>query len=206
MITWIILGKSKLTTKRACGKKPRLLPSGQYLVRVCEENEEYFSGYVKYTREDLRELDLTQASKHIETIETHNLNEAFASKHLSDGRSLFRRKHGVRKTIGSGKTESVILIVPYKVCKIDEVEVINCSAGDTCNLKVLDSIAGDYTGISSYLLNQFGFDVNLSDLYYTDTSNYDATLNIGMQVNVEITNNTEASIEYGVNFVLHEVK
>jgi len=130
---------------------------------------------------------------------------AFASKAVEGG-NLFRRKHGVRKTIAGNTTDTIIFEVPYPVAKIDEVEVINCSAADTIDLKVLDSTTGAYTTIPNYVLNQFGFDVNVSDIYYTDTSNYDAELNLGMQIEVTYKNNESDPKSIGVNFVLHEVK
>ena len=143
---------------------------------------------------------------------TVNAQPAFADKILPDGRSLFRRKHGIRQEVPARidvNTPSVTAIrfsVPYVAAKIDEVEIVNCTAQDTVDLKVLDSETGAYTTIPNYLLNQFGFDVNLSDIYYTDTSNYDAELNLGMQIEVTYKNYEADIKQIGVNFVLHEAK
>lgn len=129
----------------------------------------------------------------------------FSSK-IVDGGKLYRRKHGVRGDILGNSTQSIKFTVPYNIAKIDEVEIINCAAVDTVDLKILDSATGTYTTIPNYMLNQFGFNVNLSDIYYTDTSNYDAELNLGMQIEITYTNNETDTKSIGVNFVLHEVK
>lgn len=132
-------------------------------------------------------------------------NNPFSSKTVEGGK-LYRRKHGTRATIPGNSTQSIKFTVPYTVAKVDEVEIINCSGVDTVDLNILDSATGTYTTIPNYLLNQFGFDVNVSDIYFTDTSNYDAELNIGMQIEILYTNNEADSKSIGINFVLHEVK
>lgn len=132
-----------------------------------------------------------------------NINSPFASKAVSGGK-LFRRKHGVRKECSQGET-SITFAVPYNIALIDEVEVINCTATDTVNLLVRDNELGSFSGVPNAVLNQFGFDVNLSDIYYTDTSNYDAKLYQSMIIEVTYKNNEQNTKSIGVNFVLHEV-
>jgi len=131
--------------------------------------------------------------------------QQFASKLLDDGKKLYRRKHGKTDTVPANDSKSIIFTVPYNHCKIDEVEVINSSALDKVDLKVLDSTEGDYTGDPNHLLNQFGFEVVIGDLYYTDSSNYDADLFLGMQIEIVYYNNSSEEQTIGLNFVLHEV-
>lgn len=140
----------------------------------------------------------------VETIK--NIQNPFADKILPNGKKLYRRKHGKRQSIPGNGSGKIQFVVPYAVAKIDEVEIVNCSATDTCHLKVLDNDAGTFSTVPNYLLNQFGFDVNLSDIYYTDTSNYDAELYQSMVVEIEYFNNEAEAKDIGVNFVLHEVK
>jgi len=129
----------------------------------------------------------------------------FAQKKLSDGRRLFRRKHGVRHIVPANSEHSFTFEIPYVQCKIDEVEIINCSGNDNVDLKVRDNASGTYSSIPNVLLNQFGFNVCLSDLYYADTSNYDANLYQTMKMEVVYRNNDDEDKNIGVNFVLHEV-
>lgn len=131
--------------------------------------------------------------------------EPFADKHLADGSSLFRRKHGVRIDVPGNSVVPIQLTVPYAKCKIDEVEIVNCTAVDTCDFLVRDNSAGTFSSTPNSVLNHFGFDVNLSDIYYTDVSNYDATLYKTMIVEVTYANNEATTKSIGVNFVLHEV-
>lgn len=138
-------------------------------------------------------------------VDTGVLSTPFASKIVAGGK-LYRRKHGIRSTVSANSAKSIKFTVPYEIAKIDEVEIINCAGVDTVDLKILDSDTGTYTTVPNYLLNQFGFDVNLSDIYYTDASNYDAELNIGMQIEIIYKNNEPDTKSIGINFVLHEVK
>jgi hypothetical protein len=129
----------------------------------------------------------------------------FAQKVLKDGKKLFRRKHGKRQIIPKNSIGIITFEVPYVHCKIDEVEIINCCGNDNVDLKVLDNAAGTFSGVPNYVLNQFGFNVCLSDLYYTDSSNYDADLYQSMIIEVTYYNNFEEDKNIGINFVLHEV-
>jgi len=130
---------------------------------------------------------------------------AFAKKTLADGKKLYRRKHGVRQNCPANSETSIQFVVPYAHCKIDEVEVINCSGNDNVDLKVLDDESGTYSTVPNYCLNQFGFNVSVSDLYYADSSNYDADLYQNMVLEVIFKNNDAEAKNIGINFVLHEV-
>lgn len=132
--------------------------------------------------------------------------QPFASKVLDCGKKLYRRKHGIRKECLANATTVIDFVVPYAECKIDEVEIVNCTGNDSVDLKIKDTVAGSYSGVPNYTLEQFGYSVCLSDLYYTDTSNYDATLYQGMIVEVTYNNNEADAKQIGINIVLHEVK
>ena len=95
--------------------------------------------------------------------------------------------------------------VPYVTCKIDELEIINCGGNDNANFLVCDDDSGTYSGYAGAILNQFGFNVCVSDLFYADSSNYDAELHYGMVIKVEYINNDTESKNIGINAVLHEV-
>ena len=45
----------------------------------------------------------------------------------------------------------------------------------------------------------------ISDLYYSDSSNYDADLFLGMQIEIIFHNNDAEEKNIGINYVLHEV-
>lgn len=141
-------------------------------------------------------------------------SDPFAKKQLPDGRGLFRRKRGVRADCDVGET-AIDMIIPYASCKIDGLELIGCGATDDVDLIVLDSASGaiqQFMGvpaesiIPNLILNQFGFDVAVSDSYYSDSSSYDADLVSGMIVRVVYKNKGAGTKNVGVNFVLHEVK
>ena len=139
----------------------------------------------------------------------------FAKKTLEDGKKLYRRKHGLRQTCVANETTVIELMVPYAHCKIDEVEIVGCDNTDDVDLLVLDTENGDIQlsmgvpedqVVSKAVLNQFGFRVALSDMFYSDSSNYDADLYYGMFVKVLYYNNSDVDKSIGINVVLHEVK
>lgn len=61
-------------------------------------------------------------------------------------------------------------------------------------------------GYPSYPLNQFGFNVFVSDFLYSDKSNYDADLIKDFQILIVYKNNGTERANIGINLVLHEVK
>lgn len=132
--------------------------------------------------------------------------EAFASKAVATGK-LYRRKHGFKSaSIPAGESGVVILVVPYAMVKINEVEFVNAKEGDTVDFKVLDTTTGALTGVPNFMLNQFGFGAELPNGFYKDRSDYDADLGYGMQVEITYHNNsTDAHIIRG-NITYHEVK
>jgi len=141
-----------------------------------------------------------------------NTSFPFAKKILSNGKKLYRRKHGVRKNCLASSDTFIDIIVPYVQCKIDEVEIINCSGNDNVDFLILDTGTNTYSQApvaavgANYILNQFGFNVAVSDLFYSDSSNYDADLYQGMIVRVIYKNTESQDKNIGINFVLHEVK
>lgn len=127
----------------------------------------------------------------------------FSSKAMPDGKRLFRRKYGYVFTQIAG-TSTHEITVPYTEAKINEVEFIDSVAGCSSNLKILDTAAGTYSGVPNYVLNQFGFDVNIQRDYYKDISQYDADVFTGMRIVIEFTSPSAFSLR--VNIVFHELK
>lgn len=127
----------------------------------------------------------------------------FSSKVLGDGKKIFARTHGKEYTLTLG-INYLTFEIPYSQVKINEIEIINCEAGDSVDFFVLDSTTGSYSTIPNYPLNQFGFDVKCSKDFYRRKSNYDADLFLGMQLYV-VYNSKSAKAAY-INYILHEVK
>lgn len=136
--------------------------------------------------------------------------EPFAAKELNDGSKLFRRKHGVKETILAGQEKDIIFTVPYTKAKINKLEIIDANALDRVDLLVKSpvdvNVASAYGFPADYLLNQFGFDVVVSDLLYSDKSEYDALVYAQMQIIVRYKNDSVTDKEVGFNLIYHEVK
>lgn len=131
--------------------------------------------------------------------------QPFAAKVLSDGKKLFRRKHGFGKVISANSTDTLTLSVPYAQAKITKAEIMNSLCGDTVDLTIHDDASGTYTTVPNYQINQFGFDVELCDGMYVDESKYDADLYVGMVIKITYTNNSNSDRRVGVNITLHEL-
>lgn len=148
-------------------------------------------------------------SKSIDTIknilpkEVSSVSHPFASKNLLNGKKLFRRIHGIRRAITPGAND-IRFTIPYAECKITGIEITNCELLETASFKVLDTESGAVTTVPYYLLNQFGFSVNMPDKFYKSVSEYDADLFQGLVICLEY--NAISNKDIGINFVLHEVK
>lgn len=127
---------------------------------------------------------------------------AFAAKTIGD-KSLFSRVAGKKFTVAVG-SNNLLYTVPYATMKFNGIELLGCDLGDSVDLFVLDSIAGTYTGVPDYVLNQFGYTVYTSANYYERHSNYDADLYAGMQIKIIYTSVSAKDVY--VNYVLHELK
>jgi len=131
-------------------------------------------------------------------------NNPFGSKTIH-GKKLYRRKHGAFNTILAGQSGAIDIVIPYDNCKINMAEILNCSNGDTVDFKVYDTPTGTISTVSNYMLNQFGFNVELPDGMYIDKSEYDADLIKDMKIEVIYKNNGLVDKRIGVNFTLHQV-
>lgn len=126
----------------------------------------------------------------------------FAQKTFN-GKGLFKRIHGLQMTsvIGMNTFE---FVVPYNQCKITGVEIIGASSCDIADLEVYDTATGTFSGVPNYMLNQFGFTVNVSKDFYEQKSEFDSDLYLGMKIEVHLV--AQAAGLIGINLILNEVK
>jgi hypothetical protein len=129
----------------------------------------------------------------------------FASKELPDGKKLYRRKHGYTVALAANTVTIYEITVPYASQKINEAEIIGCLPGIKANFKVVDTASGTYSTIPNFVLDQFGFNVNITKDYFQDISQYDAHCYTGMRLVFEF-DNPNAEHVIGINIVYHEVK
>lgn len=137
-----------------------------------------------------------------------NTKPAFASKAVSGGK-LFRRKHGKKETILAGEEKEIVFTVPYNTAKINKLEIIDANALDRIDLKVFSPVAtataAAYGMPADTMLNQFGFDVVVSDLLYSDKSDYDADVLKDMRIVITYKNDGANHKTVGFNLIYHEV-
>lgn len=130
-------------------------------------------------------------------------NYPFSSKILPDGKKLFRRVHGVSQTL-TGTTGDILFNVPYNNCKITGIEIMGADLGDKISMYVLDTPTGTISGVPNYMLNQFGFNVQIATGLHGYHSNYDADLIKDMIIKVSYDAVTADRTIY-MNIFLHDV-
>lgn len=132
--------------------------------------------------------------------------QPFADKTLPNGKKLFTRIHGISVNV-QGSPDTIDFVVPYAACKISGIEVIGGHIGDKVSFQVLDTPTGTLSGVPNYMLNQFGFDMNVAKDFYNYKSMYDADLiqNMKLRVIYDATDEAFPRPIY-INFILHEVK
>jgi hypothetical protein len=130
-------------------------------------------------------------------------NSSFTSKTTDDGNKIYKREHGIQYDLTVGEN-TILYTIPYPWVKVTGLDVMNGEVLDIIDVLVLDSIEGSYSSIPNYVLNQFGFNVNLSQGMYSCQSTFDADLFIGMQI--KVVYNSQTAKKIGLNFSLNEVK
>jgi hypothetical protein len=61
---FVIINKDMVTNKIRANQQERLLPNGQVILRVNDNNEDYLTDYIKYSEDEIRSLDLTSTELH----------------------------------------------------------------------------------------------------------------------------------------------
>ena len=126
----------------------------------------------------------------------------FASKKIGT-KKLYTRATGKTFSLAVGDNTLDFTVI-FDVMKFNGVEIDKAEAGEKINLKVLDTAAGLLSGVPNYVLNQFGYDINLPDGHYRLMSAYDADLIKDLQIRIEY--NALSARTIGVNYMLHELK
>jgi len=130
------------------------------------------------------------------------LQPAFASKKVGT-KSLFIRATGQVFAVSVG-ANTLDFSIPFNVMKFNGLQIVNGELGETISLKVLDTPTGLISGVPNYMLNQFGFNVNLPSGIFVRESQYDADIYKDMVVRIEL--NALTARDFRVNYSLHEVK
>lgn len=118
-------------------------------------------------------------------------------------KKLFARNTGMQFSVAAGSTD-LFYTATYDWAKVLGVEVVNCEALDTGEMRVYDTASGQYSGVPDYMLNQFGYTMNFPAGFYSRSAPFDADLYKGMKI--KITYVSQSAKTVGVNFIMNEVK
>lgn len=130
------------------------------------------------------------------------VGSTFRSKKIGD-KKLFSRITGKKFPVAVG-VNTLDFLIPKNEMKMNGVEITNGKMGETVNFKVLDTATGTISTIPNFMLNQFAFDVNLPDGFYSQKSDYDADVIKDLVIRIEIT--AVEARDLCVNYLLHELK
>lgn len=130
--------------------------------------------------------------------------QPFASKILSNGKSLFKRFTGISQPLTSGSNTFSWTQSIFPWVKFLGLEVLGGELGDTCDLYVLDTSTGTYSGYPNAVLNRFAFSANIAPNYYKHISEYDADMFQNLQI--KFVYNSISSKTLYINFDMNEVK
>lgn len=130
------------------------------------------------------------------------MNPPFASKAIGT-KKVFARMTGKKFPVTVG-LNTLNFLIPKNEMKMNGVEITNGKVGETVNFKVLDTATGTISTIPNFMLNQFAFDVNLPDGFYSQKSDYDADVIKDLVIQIEIT--AVESRDLCVNYLIHELK
>lgn len=130
-------------------------------------------------------------------VTVRNINP-FGAKIITEANGdvfkLFKRVHGMQIPLSQG--ENVInFAIPYIRAKITGIECINGESLDIVNFYIVHPVSG--------VLNQFGFNVNVSKDYYEHKSEYDADL--VQYLVVRAVYNSISIKTVGINIILNEL-
>lgn len=119
-------------------------------------------------------------------------------------KNLFKRFTGIAQALSAGANTFIWAQSAFPWVKFLGLEVLNGEIGDTCDLYVLDTPTGTYSGVPNYPLNRFAFTANIAKDFYKHTSEYDADMFQNLQIKF-VYNSVSAKTIY-INFDMNEVK
>lgn len=136
-----------------------------------------------------------------------NAIPAFAAKTVTVNgvtKNLFKRFMGISQALAVGPNTFIWTQAAFAWVKFLGIEIINGEVGDTCDLYVLDTSTGTYSGYPNVALNRFAYSANIAPSFYKHTSEYDADLFQNLQIKF-VYNSISAKNIY-INFDMNEVK
>lgn len=176
------------------------------------------SGDVLVAKDDTGNNDITDVNAAINYLK-NNITQSveiesetpFAAKQIKVNgvtKKLYKRVHGCNVSVPANSTANLDFVVNYAHAKFTGAEIFGTDLGDTVDFLILDDVNNTYSGApgSYYTLNQFGFDVEMPQERYANTSDYDADLYANITIRCAYTNNTGSAKNISINVWLHEVK
>ena len=134
-----------------------------------------------------------------------NLLLPFCSKELSDGKKLYRKKHGYTFNLDASGTTTFTITNTYARAKIMDAFFLWFPEGCTYNFKIKDTAAGTYSGYPNAVLGQHSFSVAIAKDIDHDSSPYDADIYVGMILEITIIGPVDNTKLVAVNVPFHEV-
>lgn len=126
-----------------------------------------------------------------------NHSSPFSESILPDGNVLYTKIHGMKADIPAGQTHNFDFPIPYAEVYFQGAEILEDIVG-----------VNDFTieHPQAGTLEQYGYTVNMGTIKYEREAQYAAKLPMGLILRCAVKNDTDATKEFGVNYLLHEIR
>lgn len=123
----------------------------------------------------------------------------FCSPELMDGKVLYLKVHGMKATVGPLDTHEFQFTIPaeYGEVYLQGAEIYVDVLSQT-DFAIKHPLAG--------VLEQYGYGVVNGRYLYKEKAQYASKLPAGLIISVNLTNTENVEQEFGVNFILHEIR
>lgn len=126
-------------------------------------------------------------------------SDAFASNGTTDGKVLYTKIHGMKADVPANSTHTFQFTIPYTEIYFQGAEIL-------VDIVSVSNFTIKHPLDLSNALEQYGYSVNMGKIIYKREARYAARIPQGLVLECEVTNDTDAEQEMGVNFILHEIR
>lgn len=136
-----------------------------------------------------------------------NHNDAFASNATADGRILYTKVHGMKADITSGQTHIFQFVIPYTEVYFQGAQILmDIVSVSDFTINYPDPMPPGQESLAGQVVEQYGFSVNMGKILFEKNGQYAAKVPQGFMLECAVSNDTDITQEFGVNFMLHEIR
>jgi hypothetical protein len=175
-----------------------------YFILKFRENEipECFKSFKRYSAGDIKGAlnDISNGISVTDEKVSKTKRLAIADNQTDDGKILYYKIHGFKTEIPAGESYTFRLQNPYSEAYFQGAEILVNIIG------VSDFDVAIPTEQGDFVVEQYGYDVNMGEIIYQRESQYASRIPQGIIIRNTYTNDTDNTLEVGINFIMHEIR